>query len=241
MDANIQALYAKQLSTICQGGTGDGATATCVLAATGSIRSATVKAAGSGYSVDDVLTVATGTGGTFRVTSVNETGGVTGIVKTAGGTGYSSVDGAATTVAPDVGTGCTLVTVAQKAVGTITVGDGGSDYVTAIARFSGGGSSNDTWNDGASVTVANGAVTAITAPTGITYTSVPTITIIPGGPADATDLITAVKAYDTSLQNERCQAILEAALTTEVLTPEQAPIVVAAIAALIELQYNSVD
>ena len=24
MDANVQALYAKQLSTICQGGTGDG-------------------------------------------------------------------------------------------------------------------------------------------------------------------------------------------------------------------------
>lgn len=232
MDAKEQSLYAKRLSEICRGGTGTGATATCVLAASGSLRSATIKVGGSGYSVDDVLTVATGTGGTFRVTSVNGSGAVTGITRTAGGSGYSSVDGAATTVAPAGGTGCTLVTVAQKALGTITVGAGGSNYVTAIARFSGGGSSNGTWNDGASVTVAGGAVTAITAPAGITYTSVPTITIIPGGPADATDLITAIKAYDTSLQDARVKAVLEDALLTEVLTPEQAPIAVAAVASL---------
>lgn len=232
MDAKEQSLYAKQISAICRGGVGAGATATCVLAASGNLRSATVKVAGTGYSVDDVLTVATGTGGTFRVTSVDGSGGVTGIIKTASGTGYSSVDGAATTVAPAGGTGCTLVTVAEKALGTITVGAGGANYVTAIARFSGGGSSNETWNDGASVTVAGGAVTAITAPTGIKYTSVPTITIIPGGPANATDLITAVKAYDTTLQDARVKAVLEDAILTEVLTPEQAPVVFAAIAQL---------
>lgn len=232
MDANVQSSYAKQISDICRGGTGAGATATCVLAATGSLRSATVKVAGSGYSVDDVLTVATGTGGTFRVTAVNGSGGVTGITKTASGSGYSSVDGAATTVAPAGGTGCTLVTVAEKALGTITVGAGGSNYVTAIARFSGGGSSNNTWNDGASVTVAGGAVTDITAPTGIKYSSVPTITILPGGPANAADLITAIKAYDTSLQDARVKGVLEDAILTEVLTPEQAPIAVEAIASL---------
>lgn len=232
MDAIDQSSYAKQINTICRGGTGAGATATCVLAATGNLRSATVKVAGSGYSVDDVLTVATGTGGTFRVTAVDGSGGVTGITKTASGSGYSSVDGAATTVSPAGGTGCTLVTVAEKALGTITVGAGGSNYVTAIARFSGGGSSNGTWNDGASVTVAGGAVTDITAPTGIKYSSVPTITVLPGGPADAADLITAIKAYDTSLQNARVKAVLEDAILTEVLTPEQAPIALAAIASL---------
>lgn len=232
MDAVEQGSYAKKINEICRGGAGAGATATCVLAASGNLRSATVKVAGSGYSVDDVLTVATGTGGTFRVTTVDGSGGVTGITKTASGTGYSSVDGAATTVAPSGGTGCTLVTVAEKALGTITVGAGGSNYVTAIARFSGGDSSNGTWNDGASVTVAAGEVTAITAPTGIKYVTAPTITVIPGGPANDTDLITAVKAYDTSIQDARVKAVLEDALLTEILTPEQAPIVAAAIASL---------
>ena len=232
MDAITQSLYATQLSTICRGGTGKDGAATCVLAATGNIRSATVKAGGTGYSVDDVLTVATGSGGTFRVTEVSEAGAVTGITKTASGTGYSSVDGAATTVLPNNGSGCTLVTVAEKAVGTITVGAGGSNYVTAIARFSGGSPSSGTWHDGASVTVSNGAIAAITAPTGIKYVTAPTITIIPGGPANASDLVTAIKAYDLTLQDARVKAVLEDALETEVLTPEQAPIVAAAIASL---------
>lgn len=231
MDAKEQSLYAKQIATICRGGTGAGATATCVLAASGNLRSATVLAGGTGYSVNDVLTVATGTGGTFRVTTVDE-GVVTGIELTAAGTGYSSVNGAVTTVAPEGGTGCTLVTVAEKALGTITVGAGGTNYVTAIARFSGGDSSNGTWNDGASVTVAEGIVTAITAPTGIKYVTVPTITVIAGGPASAADLVTAVKAYDTSLQNARVKEILQDAMITEILTVEQAPIVAAAIASL---------
>jgi len=232
MDAKEQSLYAKQIATICRGGTGAGATATCVLAASGNLRSATVLAGGTGYSVNDVLTVATGTGGTFRVTAVDE-GVVTGIELTAAGTGYSSVNGAATTVAPEGGTGCTLVTVAEKALGAITVGGaGGTNYVTAIARFSGGDSSNGTWNDGASVTVSDGAVTAITAPTGIKYVTVPTITVIAGGPASAADLVTAVKAYDTSLQNARVKEILQDAMITEILTVEQAPIVAAAIASL---------
>jgi len=309
MDANIQALYAKQLSTICQGGTGAGATATVVLAATGRLRSATIKVGGTGYLPGNVLTVATGSGGTFTVDTVNA-GVVTGITKLASGTGYNSVDGAVTTCssgsnctldttaadgelvsavvnaagtgyvvgnvltvaggtngkftvltvnnetgavltvgAPVVagsgytsasgvattcasGTGCTLVTVAEKDLGTITIDNGGTNYVTAIARFSGGGSSNGTWNDGASVTVTDGVVTGITAPTDIKYTSVPTITIIAGGPATAADLNTAMKAYDTSLQDARVKEILEDALLTEVLTVEQAPIVTAAIALL---------
>lgn len=230
MDAKEQTQYSNALATICRGGTGAGATATATLAATGSIRSATVKVGGQDYNVNDVLTVATGTGGTFRVTSVDVDGAVTGIEKTASGTGYGSVDGAATTVEPSGGTGCTLVTVAEKAIQTITISDGGTNYVTAIARFSGGG--NEAWADGASVTVESGVVTEITAPTGVKYTSAPTITVIAGGPADRADLITAIKAFDTSLQNARVKAALEDALFTEILTPEQAPIVVAAIAAL---------
>lgn len=232
MDAKEQEKYSKQISYICRGGTGAGATATAALAANGSIRSATVKVAGSGYSVDDVLTVATGTGGTFKVIAVNGTGGVTEIEKTADGSGYSSVDGAATTVAPSGGTGCTLVTVVEKDVGTITVTAAGADYDTAIARFDGGNSSNGTWNDGASVTVVSGEITAITAPTGIKYVTAPTITVLPGGPADAAALVAAVKAYDLTLQDARVKAVLEDALMTEILTSEQTPIILAAIASL---------
>lgn len=310
MDAKTQSLYAKQLSTICRGGSGTGGAATCVLAANGGLRSATIKAAGTGYLPGNVLTVATGSGGTFTVDTVNA-GVVTGITKLASGTGYNSVDGAVTTCsagsnctldttaaagelvsavvsaggtgyvvgniltvaggtggkftvltvnsetgavltvgAPVVagsgytsangvattcasGTGCTLVTVAEKLLGTITVGNGGENYVTAIARFSGGSPSSGSWHDGASVTVANGVITGITAPAGsIKYATAPTITIIPGGPADAADLNTAMKAYDTSLQNARVKEILDDAMKTELLTVEQAPIVAAAIAAL---------
>lgn len=64
-------------------------------------------AAGTGYNVNDLLTLATGTGGIVRVTGVNATGGVTSVSLEAVGTGYS-VATFATTVSPTGGTGCTI-------------------------------------------------------------------------------------------------------------------------------------
>lgn len=63
---------------------------------------------GSGYSVNDVLTVAGGTGGTVTVTSVNGSGGVTGIAQpaTTPGTGYAPATNVATS--GGLGTGATV-------------------------------------------------------------------------------------------------------------------------------------
>lgn len=64
--------------------------------------------AGSGYHAEDVLTVAVGTGGTFRVATVNGSGVITGLEQTAYGTGYSVANTQATTVAPAGGTAATI-------------------------------------------------------------------------------------------------------------------------------------
>lgn len=229
MDAIEQARYAKEAARLANGGAGDGAAATVVLETTGKLRSATVKVAGSGYAVNDVLTVATGTGGTFKVTGVNGTGGVVSIEKTASGSGYASVDGAATTVAPSGGTGCTLTTVAEFAVDTITVDAGGTNYISAIPRFVDGG--NIGYSDGVA-TIDTGAVDTITAPVGVKFTTVPTVSIVAGGPADATAYVNALKAYDLTLQNARVKLVMEDILITEVLTPEQATVIRVAIATL---------
>jgi hypothetical protein len=62
---------------------------------------------GSGYSVNDVLTLATGTGGTVKVTAVTS-GAVTAVEIVTPGTGYTVNNIEATTVAPAGGTGCTI-------------------------------------------------------------------------------------------------------------------------------------
>jgi hypothetical protein len=76
---------------------------------TGPIAEASINAGGTGYSVDDVLTVTGGGGssGQYKVTSVSG-GVVDGITWQSGGSGYSVTSGAATTVSPPGGTGCTL-------------------------------------------------------------------------------------------------------------------------------------
>jgi hypothetical protein len=64
-------------------------------------------AAGTGYNIDDLLTLATGTGGVVRVTGITPAGGVTSFVLESVGTGYS-VATFATTVTPAGGSGCTI-------------------------------------------------------------------------------------------------------------------------------------
>ena len=69
----------------------------------------TPTAAGSGYNVNDILTITTGgTGGTARVTAVNATGGVTAVTLETCGTGYTTGTAKATTAVPTGGTLCTL-------------------------------------------------------------------------------------------------------------------------------------
>ena len=71
----------------------------------------TPTAAGSGYNVNDILTIAGGTSGQVRVTSVNSAGGVTGIELYYCGSAYTIGAGKATTVTPAGGTGCTVEVV----------------------------------------------------------------------------------------------------------------------------------
>ncbi len=68
----------------------------------------TPTAGGTGYNINDLLTLAVGTGGVARVTAVSSTGAVTAVSLESVGTGYSVGTGIATTVAPVGGTGCTL-------------------------------------------------------------------------------------------------------------------------------------
>lgn len=62
MDAKETQVYAKKIDELIRGTVGSGATATATLAATGTIKTIAINNGGSGYSVDDVLTVAVGTG-----------------------------------------------------------------------------------------------------------------------------------------------------------------------------------
>lgn len=69
----------------------------------------TPTAGGSGYNVNDILTITTGgSGGTARVLSVGSVGEVLSVSLETCGTGYTTGAGKATTASPAGGTGCTL-------------------------------------------------------------------------------------------------------------------------------------
>ncbi len=78
------------------------------MGATTALRTVAIAAAGSGYTANDILTIAAGTGGTVRVLTVDGSGAVTSIQIANPGSGYSAATGAATT--GGTGTGCTITT-----------------------------------------------------------------------------------------------------------------------------------
>ena len=69
---------------------------------------ATPVAPGSGYNIDDLITLGTGTGGVVRVTGINSTGGVTSVTLESVGTNYTVATQAQASVLPAGGTGCTV-------------------------------------------------------------------------------------------------------------------------------------
>lgn len=90
--------------------------------AAGQIQSAEIAEVGSGYSVDDVLTVVQSGGslGTLTVTDVDDNGAVLAFDITTAGSGYSVADGLETTVAPSGGTGCKVnILTVSSAVETL--------------------------------------------------------------------------------------------------------------------------
>lgn len=90
---------------------------------TGGITSlnSTPTVAGTGYLIDQILTITTGgTLGTARITGVNTVGGVTSVVLESCGLTYTPGTGKATTVSPVGGTGCTLEIVSIGDIATPT-------------------------------------------------------------------------------------------------------------------------
>ncbi len=86
-----------------------------------SVLNAAPEAAGSGYLVDQILTITTGgTGGTARILAVNASGGVTQVALETSGSGYSTGAGKVTSVVPTGGTGCTLNITAIAEIATVT-------------------------------------------------------------------------------------------------------------------------
>ena len=98
-----------------------------VVQGAGSIKTFNVNTPGTGYSVNDVLTVAGGTGGTFLVTAV-DAGTVTAVKLLTPGTGYTVTAGA-TTSAPSSGRSGCKIGVLSVTAGT---GAGGTYKVTSV-------------------------------------------------------------------------------------------------------------
>lgn len=86
-----------------------------------SVLNATPTAGGTGYQVDQILTITTGgTGGTARILAVNSVGAVTSVALETAGSGYTAGTGRATTVLPAGGTGCTLNITSIADIATVT-------------------------------------------------------------------------------------------------------------------------
>lgn len=114
----------------------------------GGVTGVTVGNVGTGYSVNDVLTVvqAGGAGCTLTVTSINGTGGITGITITTPGTGYHGQQSLATTVAPPGGTNATVDITGINSSSTITITGGTALEVVAAGR----GVAEAIWSSGLS-------------------------------------------------------------------------------------------
>ena len=102
----------------------------------GKVTAVSINAAGTGYSVNDVLTVSGGGGDcTLNVDTVGTGGDVTGVSITTAGTRYSTATGSSTTVAPTGGSGCTIDidTVATTLVCNEAVPSSGYPFMLVVA------------------------------------------------------------------------------------------------------------
>ena len=200
--------YVAKIDELCRGGSGSGGEVTVGLEATGRVRASSIviHTAGSGYAVNDVLTMDVGsTDPTLTVTAVDGTGGVTGVTLTTAGVGVSANGtGVTTTVAPTGGTGCKISFLVEKAIGSYTIVNGGSNYIGATAVITGG----DGTGGELAVVLDTGAIDSVTIVNGGWYLSTPTVTIVASAPS-ASDFRTLLIAFDNSLQTLRLLEALE--------------------------------
>jgi hypothetical protein len=149
------------------------------------VLSAVVTAGGSGYTVNDVLTVTYGGGtATFTVATVS-TGAVATVTPLARGTFTATTTGAkTTTVAPAGGTGATLtITYRVKDITITEQGSGYTDAADAAITFSGG--------TGAATAVL-GTDSGIIGTTGNQENSITMIGYLTGGSAVEVDILRQV-------------------------------------------------
>ena len=174
--STVAATQSGQADLIADGERVETATASAILATTGTIYTVSITAGGTGYSVNDVLTVAGGTGNSATLTVTTESGGViTGVSISNAGTGYTDNDNLTVTGGTGNDDATFQVTAIAAAVASYTVTNGGGTYVSApTVTVTGGGGSNAT----ATAVITNGVVTAVNVVAGGSgYTSAPTVTI----------------------------------------------------------------
>lgn len=194
-------LYINKISSLLNGGEGEGATATATLALTGRIKSALIHDVGSGYSVGDILTIDTGEGNTpatFEVLLVGEAGDVLSVKKLTAGDGVSaSSTDVATTVSPAAGTGCTLDYISEFQIASFTVTEEGTGYTGAVAVSVDSSGSKGV----AQAVIVTEGVDDFGASTGW-FEAVPTVTVVNSAPSP-TDFATLLVAYDMGQQVQR--------------------------------------
>jgi hypothetical protein len=225
-DAITQDGYSNELARIADGGDDPTtvSTLTAVLDTTGPVRSGAINAAGSGYSVYDVLT-ATGGGGdaTFTVTEVGTSGEVEAIAPLAAGTGYGDLTGDTTSVAPSGGSSCTLDIVADLPVDSVTVTEGGAGYEFLPNIEITDPDTGDTTAVLVPV-LSGGAIASVTVSDGGGYLTggPPTLVVAKAPPADAAAYETAMDAYETAQHDARLKGILIDAQAVTVMTATEA-------------------
>ena len=164
----------------------------------------TPTAGGSGYSVNDILTVTGGTNGQFKVTQIGSSP-VTGAIVNQAGSGYQvgdllNIEGA--------GSGCVLevASVSGSGIATLSISNGGTGYVSATnIQASGNGSTGLGHGATIDITVSSttGIVTAIdliSAGSGYSTGSGQTTTSAHG--TGATVEISAVTEYTITVAND---------------------------------------
>ena len=106
----------------------------------GAITAMALDVAGSGYHANDILAIAGGVGGTYKVLTVDGSGVIqTGEIHAAG-TGYTATTGAATTATPTGGTGATITITVPHVAGEV-------EAVIQIAKGTGYSGGNRSTHD----------------------------------------------------------------------------------------------
>jgi hypothetical protein len=209
--------YINYIQSLSNGGEGSGAELTCILNSLGRVRSANINEPGSGYAINDILSIQDDNA-SFIVSSVDEDGGVLSIDINDGGHNAFISETYVTTVSPAGGTGCTLDITAEFEIDGISIEEEGNGYYGAYAILTGGDLNPDDEVE-LELTVENGAITNITTNENGFYLTPPTIQVIAGPPPTDTHFLNYLIDFDgeVAFRNERLLEALGAAESSVVI------------------------